>query len=542
MARTKKTASKSNDDATAAVEQLTLTDPDDELIDPEEDDDDKNEDGDETVPMKGLSKSTPARSTRVEDRAICISWYHTFINVTQEAAEYLYDREELTKPSDWSILNDKTVGMIVKNCRDSDVHVNATATCKMVLLAFLCKHQERIQRPLFEMSTVDEDMLEDIERQMQLEEQYMNEKTEADPPSLPLDEANVTRSISAFQSIASRKRGITNIPLSYVIRFNPHVPAAHLDPPFGTDDSDYPSMDDEMIRRAEIYSREVNVNEDKGPFSKVFLIDAATVFTLMEKAFGKTSFWTNARQYARKKEGRKAWIALIKFHFGNDRVTTMADSLRTKLQKTQFSGPRRGFDFTKYCNLHTNAHTSASDILLYQQDQSPIFSEVNKIFLFQNGITDPYFNTVKALVNSQRYKYDTFEKVREEYLNYMRTSPRPDQIRDLNDTRNISETRTNKNFQGKGKKKPSQAEIDACTHIQLKKYSNAEYNKMTLAERAKHYQLKKAAGWEPPKKRTVAQVSETDDTKNESEATSSANVTNSTNPALVRQSKLPKTE
>jgi hypothetical protein len=111
----------------------------------------------------------------------------------------------------------------------------------------------------------------------------------------------------------------------------------------------------------------------------------------------------------------------------------------------------------------------------------------------------------------------------------------------LNETRNISETRTNKNYQGKGRKKPTQAEIDACTHITLKKYSNAEYNKMTLAERAKHYQLKKASGWEPPKKRTVVQV-DTDDTKNEIEATTSANVTNSNNPALVRQIKLHKTK
>ena len=112
----------------------------------------------------------------------------------------------------------------------------------------------------------------------------------------------------------------------------------------------------------------------------------------------------------------------------------------------------------------------------------------------------------------------------------------------MNETRNISETRTNKNYQGKDKKKPTQAEIDACTHIKLKKYSTAEYAKMSLAERAKHYQLKKESGWEPPKKRTVAQL-ETDDTNNESnEATTSANVNNSNNPALVRQEKLRKTE
>ena len=215
--------------------------------------------------------------------------------------------------------------------------------------------------------------------------------------------------------------------------------AAHLDPPFGEDGSSYVSMDDEMIGCGQVFSRDVNCDEADRPFSKVFLINSATVFTLMEKAFGKTSFWTNARQYSKKKEGRKAWLALIKFHFGNDRAVTIAETLRTKLQNSVFAGgPKRNFDFTKFCNLHTGAHTSASDMLMYQEDKTPIFSENQKIQLFQHSITDPYFNMIKGLVNSQRYKYDTFEKVKEAYLNYMRTSPRPDHVRDpANDSRHI---------------------------------------------------------------------------------------------------------
>jgi hypothetical protein len=68
--------------------------------------------------------------------------------------------------------------MIVKNCRDSEIHVNATAASKMVLLAFLCMHQERIQRPLLELTSVDEDMLEDIERQKQLEDRYTTRESQ----------------------------------------------------------------------------------------------------------------------------------------------------------------------------------------------------------------------------------------------------------------------------------------------------------------------------------------------------------------------------
>jgi hypothetical protein len=81
--------------------------------------------------------------------------------------------------------------MIVKGSREREIHVNATTANKMVLLAFLCKHQERIQRPLLELTSVNEDMLEDIERQKQLEDQYKIEMATADPPSFPLDDANV---------------------------------------------------------------------------------------------------------------------------------------------------------------------------------------------------------------------------------------------------------------------------------------------------------------------------------------------------------------
>ena len=98
----------------------------------------------------------------------------------------------------------------------------------------------------------------------------------------------------------------------------------------------------------------MDCDEDVGPWSKVFTIDSATVYTLMEKAFGKSVYWTNARIYSKKKEGRKAWRGLIKHHFGNDRSVTMAEMLRTKLQNTTFGGPKRNFSFDKYCNVHTS--------------------------------------------------------------------------------------------------------------------------------------------------------------------------------------------
>jgi hypothetical protein len=112
------------------------------------------------------------------------------------------------------------------------------------------------------------------------------------------------------------------------------------------------------------------------------------------------------------------------------------------------------------------------------------------------------------------------------------------------DSRSISQTSTNRdnrpnqtgpNRTRGGPKKVSQAEIDACTHITYKQYTRAEYDKFTAAEKTKHYQLKKENGFFD-KKRTVAEVSTGDD------GNEAASGTNSTNPALVRQSKIPKSE
>ena len=123
----------------------------------------------------------------------------------------------------------------------------------------------------------------------------------------------------------------------------------------------------------------------------------------------------------------------------------------------------------------------------------------------------------------------------------MRTSTRPDFAGPARDSRSISQTSTNRdnrpnqtgpNKTRGGPKKISQADIDACTHITYKQYTRAKF---TAAERAKHYQLKKENGFFD-KKRTVAEVSTGDD------GNEAASVTNANNSALVRQSKIPKSE
>ncbi len=129
-------------------EEAVPDDPKDSDEDPplsDKGDDEGDTDDEELIPMRVPRKTTavktavktPARSTEEEDRAACTAWYQTFLGVKPNAAEYLYDEEDLDKPSTWVKLNDKTISMIVKGCRDRSIHVSASAVNKMGLLAFL---------------------------------------------------------------------------------------------------------------------------------------------------------------------------------------------------------------------------------------------------------------------------------------------------------------------------------------------------------------------------------------------------------------------
>ena len=101
-----------NDDPAVGVQDLSLDDPEnersssvpeEEMEDDEDADNDADDDEETLEQMRGIQSGTrkttiPARSTAAEDRATCIAWYELSLNLKQDAAKYLYDQEDLTKP------------------------------------------------------------------------------------------------------------------------------------------------------------------------------------------------------------------------------------------------------------------------------------------------------------------------------------------------------------------------------------------------------------------------------------------------------------
>ena len=95
--------------------------------------------------------------------------------------------------------------------------------------------------------------------------------------------ASTTKTFDKTKTLLSRVRGVTGIPLSYVICGIIKVQHETDDPKFGAVDLTYTSIEAELIARAPILSDDANENDDDkkletvGPFHVAFLTDAKKV-------------------------------------------------------------------------------------------------------------------------------------------------------------------------------------------------------------------------------------------------------------------------
>ena len=492
------------------------------------------------VPLCVPKKPTKAEKTRTET----IAAYMNTLSVKKDVAEFLHDNEDLTTPESWAQMSDRTVGTIVKSLQKRNTNLPVRSAERMKLLVFFCKHGERTSREI-DLTVIDADELQALHDQKEEEDKYFDEKVAAVPAALPLDQATAAKSFASAKMILENTRGAKGVSLARVIRPDPEVPQELFDPPYGDTESIYLSYDEEMIARGPIYSSDPG-SEDDGPFDRGFIIDSMKVFIILQYLFSGTNVWVNVKKYAPQKQGRKAWRALTHYFFGDNKVTTIGNQIRTAISVLRFEGNRRHLNFDKYTNLHVTQHIMATDLLEYSVDKSPLLSEAVKIQAYMEGISAPEFDPMKAIIIANRHEYPTFDSVKEKYLNFYRSfAPRIN--RDVSatgtDRRRLSETTTGRGGAGRGGggrgrgrggggekpekgPKPTQEEIDACTWIQNKKYPEDQYLKFTRAEAAKLYQLRESGS----KKHNV---SATDTLAEENEAYQ--NSTNRDNPALGRQ-------
>ncbi len=121
---------------------------------------------------------------------------------------------------------------------------------------------------------------------------------------LTLDTSTTMKAFDKVRTISGQTRGVTGVPLLYVIRVALVPPEDDNDnPAFGDEDSKYISLDMEMIAHAQILFDEADTsNEDtfileaNGPFVPTFPVDSKKIWVILLACFGLSSAW----QYVKK--------------------------------------------------------------------------------------------------------------------------------------------------------------------------------------------------------------------------------------------------
>jgi hypothetical protein len=162
---------------------------------------------------------------------------------------------------------------------------------------------------------------------------------------LTLDTATTTKVFDKVKIILGQVRGVTGMPLVYVIRVALILEEEKDDPPFGDKDTKYTSIDMEMMARAPLLSDKADIYKDDpknlkvyGPFVPTFSTDAKKVWAIILACFGLSSRWQHVMKFASQQNGSQAWRTLHDHIFGGDKVNTMVADILLTLKSLHYSG------------------------------------------------------------------------------------------------------------------------------------------------------------------------------------------------------------
>jgi hypothetical protein len=167
---------------------------------------------------------------------------------------------------------------------------------------------------------------------------------------LTQDTATTMKVFDKVKIILGQVRGVTGMPLVYVIRVALILEEEKDDPLFGDKDTKYTSIDMEMMAcapllsdKADIYKEDPENLEAYGLFVPTFLTDAKKVWAIILACFGLSSRWQHVKKFASQQNGCQAWRTLHNHIFGGDKVNTMVTDILLTLKSLHYSGDWRIF-------------------------------------------------------------------------------------------------------------------------------------------------------------------------------------------------------
>lgn len=179
------------------------------------------------------------------------------------------------------------------------VQVNQRAEGHLKLLAFYLRHQFRVSRT----ATAPNITLELIHTVRELCEYESTYKTPSTDSAPTINAKDWPKTMESIEEYLRSYLGERKIPLAYVIRKSQTIPA-------GPDAGPYPTIQDEMIRRAPHFLADGTTPDP------IFLVNREKVWDIIAKLTRDHACWTYVKPAQRTRDGRMAFAGLCQHFIG----------------------------------------------------------------------------------------------------------------------------------------------------------------------------------------------------------------------------------
>ena len=217
-------------------------------------------------------------------------------------------------------------------------------------------------------------------------------------PDVPTLGKHVTpiKWMESFKDCLFRTFGVRSCPISYVIREDANVVPEVNDPLLaGCAYGSSGSVLEELILRL----------NHTGP---LFRSDNALVYSLLDEATRNTVYSPTIKPYARTKNGRAAWMAIMSSHAGDDKWDQVRKDKYNFLMNTKWNG--RAYSLEKFTGLHRSSFVMLEEAALHVPFQLP--TQHSRVGYLLDNITsqDPDLRaalaSIRANTNNMRNDFE----------------------------------------------------------------------------------------------------------------------------------------
>ena len=336
---------------------------------------------------------------------------------------------------------------------------------QLILLAFMLRTKKLCSRPLVLSDVTLPNILAHKSLQKSLKK-YKDPETEFDV--VPLKD-NWPKIFELLIEHISKFRGKeTMVSLGYVIRTEATV-VASVDDPL----TNYSDMDAQQIARCPIFMGTSTTIKEPS-----FQAENAQVWTILHDIFCTTPTYQYMKRFAKTKDGRGAFLALIDTYLGKMNTNLLASKYEKERDNLIYTGDKRNFTFQKYIDKHVEFYNILQGLKEHGYHGVDDDTRVRK---FVEGVKTPLLDVPCSRCSGKPGL--TFETAVRTFLDYIQQRF-PHGV-GRTDPRSISQVDVEKDPRGgKRKDRPRSGDrTSLVSDVALRYYSKEEYKKLSTEDK-----------------------------------------------------------